>query len=326
MSVISHEIIDNWKKQYDGNNPLWAKYPQIGRDKADYIKTLVERDRPILHQICLQDTVPAQGRKPVYLATCGAPLAGKSTTLEQIMAVDSERYGNMAKIDPDRWGMALMANTYQDYLMGAGMIADAENYEQAQERAYDIARPGSNYLTLEMLNEAAERKLDIAHGTTMTSPHINTLLSTIKAQGYEIDLLLCSAEDDMRADAQQYRANVQGYYQSTPEDVKSKGIVFPQRMQTYFVMADNLSIFWREGVTENAIKAATYSNGQKTVHNEKAYENFVNKYEADRYTLAYPEQGEALYLCPFSRIEQAYSARHTNTHTSPGGLFLPSIK
>lgn len=201
MGVISQAVIDDWYSKYSEDSSLWEKYPEMKSEKSDLVTDLVERDRPIVHQICFQNAEPAEGRKPIYVATAGAPLVGKSTVIEQEIADNPERYGNIVKVDPDRWGMLFMVNTYHGHLMAASTVADAPDFQTAQGRAYDIARPGSNFLTLEVLNEAVDGNYDIAHGTTMTGPHIKSLLSGLKQQGYEIDLLLCGAEDDMRAEA-----------------------------------------------------------------------------------------------------------------------------
>lgn len=310
MSVIPDSVIDNWRSQYGDDSPLWTKYPEMRKEKSRLMSG-IELDRRVVHQACFRDARPAEGRKPVCVATAGAPLAGKSTVIEQEIIANPERYGNVVKVDPDRWSMLFMVNTYHAQLMSAAAIADAPDFQVAQSRAYDIARPASNILSLEILNEAVEGRYDLAHGTTMTGPNIRDLLSDLKRQGYEIDLFLCGAEDDMRADAQQYRAHVQGYYQSTPEEVKSKGIAFPKKMKDYFDLADNLVVFWRGGVTENAIKAAVYTGGSKTVLNQDAYESFVNKYEADRFALSRPEGGESVFLPSFADVEQLYLSRLT---------------
>lgn len=321
MSIIPQAVIDNWVSQYDESSDLWTKYPELTAEKSGLMKQLADLDRPILQQICFQNATPVTGRKPVYVATAGAPLAGKSTIIEQEMAANPARYGNIVKVDPDRWGMSFMTNAYHGHLMAAGTIANAPDFETAQSRAYDVARPASNYLTLEILNQAADANYDIAHGTTMTGPHIRSLINGLKDEGYEIDLMLCSAEDDMRADAQQYRANVQGYYQSTPEDVRSKGIAFPQKMADYFELADNLSLFWRDGVTENGIKAATYENGQKTILDQDAYDSFVNKYEADRHALATGQHGDIVKLPAFEDVEKLYTARFSSKATPNGPAY-----
>ena len=116
MSVIPLAVIENWQNQYDDNSELWADYPEFA-DKAAYIRALSDRDRPVLRDLCLRDVKAPEGRKPVYLATAGAPLAGKSTILEQVIADNQDRYGHLAKIDPDRWGMSYMVNTYHAFLM-----------------------------------------------------------------------------------------------------------------------------------------------------------------------------------------------------------------
>lgn len=320
MSVIPQKTIDDLLAQYDADSSLWQSYPELEDERNGLILELMALDRPIIHQVSFQASRPVVGRKPIYLATAGAPLAGKSTILEKEMSDNPERYGHAVKVDPDRWGISLMANMYHGHLMAAGMLANAPDFETAQRRAYDIARPASNIFSHENLNEAAAQGYDIAHGTTMTGPHIRSLLCALKGKGYEIDLLLCSAEDDMRADAQDYRSKVQGYYQSTPEDVRSKGQAFPKKVQDYFELADNLALFWRSDVTGNAVKAAVYTEGQKIILDQAAYDSFVNKYEADRYALANPEgEAEPVFLPSFVEVEQLYLSRFGPDGTPKAG-------
>jgi hypothetical protein len=188
-----------------------------------------------------------------------------------------------------------MVNLYQGYLMSAGMVAnvpDGEGFEYAQRRAYDIARPASNYITLELMNEAIEKKCHVVHGTTMTSPHAKSLLSSIRKQGYEIELLLCAAPDSLREKAAEYRSNVQGFYQASPEDVKSKGLDFPKRLKDYFEQADRFQLYWRGalsdksfddgGATEQAVKIAKGHNGVMDVLHKYGMQLFENYYEMAR--------------------------------------------
>lgn len=316
MSIIPKSVIDDWYKQYDENSPLWTQYPEIDRKT---VLELVEYDRQIVQVLCADSRKPylAPHDEPRHTATAGAPLAGKSTILDQTIAQSPERYAHSVLIDPDRYGMNLMAGTYHGYLMSAGMIANAPDYSYAQQRAYNIARPASNFITLELLNNAVEQQFDIVHGTTMTGGAIRSLMGSLKQKGYGIHLMLCGAEDSMRAEAQEYRARVQGYYQSTPEEVRSKGIAFPQKMADYFELADSLDIYWREDITANAIKAATYENGRRTILDQAAFISFTNKYEADRFILARPENGQPILLPAFSSIEQSYGQRRFSSPAAP---------
>lgn len=290
MHLIPQEVLDNWKAQYNDGSELWDKYPKFQKPIEEII-SLIESDLDVVNAVCVDNVNEvAKDKTPIYLATAGAPLSGKSTVLEQVM--QSARYKSIAsdgfaKVDPDRWGMLFMVHMYHNWLMSASTIADAPDFETAQKRAYDIARPASNYIALDILQFASENNYNIAHGTTMTSPHIGNMLQWLKEHGYRIDLLLCSAEDEMRAEAAEYRSGVQGYYQSTPEDALEKGLMFPQRMRTYFENADNLHLFWRAGVNEDAVHAATYSiqAGTTQIHNAESYGNFWNKYERDCHSL-----------------------------------------
>ena len=273
--IIPQFVIAGWMEQYDSGQ-LAEQYPEVNLTK---IVQLMSKDRPIVRDICFDGTTPTEQK--IYLATAGAPCAGKSTILEQVM-LSNNRYSNLVKVDPDRWGMLYMLYTYTAYMMGAAMTANAESYKAAQVRAYDVCRPASNILTLEIMNEAVDKGYSLVHGTTMTGAHVGSLMANLSEKGYEIDLIICMASDETRAQAAAHRSNVQGYYQSTPEDVREKGILLPQRMETYFLYADNLSFFWREDSTSNAVLVAKSMKGSNLeIIDEIGWSMLSSKHNAD---------------------------------------------
>jgi predicted ABC-type ATPase len=274
--VIPQSVISGWMTQYNSGSELEKKYPDIDLGK---IIDLMSKDRPIVRQICFEESAPAKNK--IYLATAGAPCAGKSTVLEQMMHFDG-RYRKLVKVDPDRWAMLFMLYTYVNYMMSPRMIASAKNYQDAQIKAYDVCRPASNIISLEIMNDAIENGYSVAHGTTLTSPHIAGLLQSLKNQGYEVHLLVCMASDETRASAANHRCTAQGYYQSTPEDVREKGILLPQRMQTYFEYADELGFFWRKGANENATLAAQIKGQKFEIVDHEAYQALVNYHDTSK--------------------------------------------
>lgn len=310
MSVIPDFVIENWKQQYDEGSELWAKYPEFDYMSRQMIRDLASRDEQTVRVAALPKGGFISQAAPLYLATAGAPLAGKSTVLDFNLASRPGLRDEAVKIDPDRWGMMFMANLYHGYLMSAGMVAnvpDGEGYSYAQQRAYDIARPASNYITLELMNEAVEKKCHIVHGTTMTSPHISGLLKSLRGEGYELELLLCAAPDHLRAEAAEYRANVQGYYQATPEDVKSKGVDFPKRLKDYFALADRLSLYWRDSqVTSRAAKVAVLQNGQMGVTDQHGFDYFANEYSSKRAFINASEEDEKKKLLDLPELTDMY--------------------
>lgn len=308
MGVIPEFVNTDWKKQYAPDSELFKKYEGLISGQA--IMALAEQDRKVINQMCRSSAYTRLDGKPIYLANTGAPLAGKSTILDKEIASNPKRYTQLGKADPDVWGMRFMVNLYTQYLMSPGMVANAPDFATAQQRAYDVARPASNYITNDNINYFVENRLSFAHGTTMTSPHVGKLLKSLKDAGYEIDLLVCGAEDEMRAEAAKYRSTEQGLYQATPEDVINKGLAFPQRMHDYFEFADNLKIFWRDDVTADAVHAATFSDGKIEVHSTDAYVRFTNKYDEDCVKLANPKDGsEPIRLPEFEVHEATYVSR-----------------
>ena len=93
-------------------------------------------------------------------------------------------------------------------------------------------------------------------------------------------MLLCGATDRLRGQLVEYRSTAQGFYQATPEDVKSKGEDFPRRLKDYFRLADKLTLHWQlighNFKNYDAVKAATFENGTMTVHHKKALKEFAS--------------------------------------------------
>ena len=273
-------VIDDWKNQYSVNSDVFTQYGLSVEEQSTFLE-LVARDEEICRNFAFANAKKPEGRNPIYLATAGAPLAGKSTELDRAVQDKDGEYYHTVRIDPDVWTMKTMIHSYQGHMMSQGLIADADSFKDAQIKAYDLCRPASNYYSLENMNEAVERKLDIAHGTTMTSEHAGKMLDNYKNNGYDIHLIVVAAPDDIRGEASSYRQKTQANYQSTPEDVISKGAAFHDRMSTYFEKADKLVLKWRTAVQGDAEVAAIYENGQKTVVNEEAYNDFVTFYQGD---------------------------------------------
>lgn len=311
MGVIPQNIIENWQAQYEPESDLWQKYPEL-LSHRDKIMQLIALDEEIIKQFAWMNVERPQGRAPFYIGTCGGPGSSKSTTLDQVLESDPQAFENVVKVDPDPWGLARMT-FLSGFLLSFGEIAKFDgHYEVAQRRFYDVGRPASNYSTLRVLNDAVHRGYDVAHGTTMTSPHVGGLLQSIKGAGHDIHLLVCSASDELRMELVQHRIGKQGNYQSTPEDVRNKGILLPQRMPIYFEAADTLLLFRKDKPFESANCIAQYADGQKGILDQTGYNAFIQQYHQAYQTLCEMQKaGEEVSLPPqnFAALEALYTAR-----------------
>jgi hypothetical protein len=319
MGVIPDVVNEALWDQYRPGSTLRNKYPEITRADWDNITNCIKADWPIVHQICVRGGSPDVDR-PIYLATAGSPGAGKSIILEQVMQAHPA-YADMVKTDPDIYAMRFMVNTIQDLLLSPGMVANAyengHDYAYAQRRAYDIARAASNIFANRILNDSITARYNVAHGTTMTGRI--TPMPAIKEAGYKIHLLLCYAPDDVRVEAVRLRAEEQANYQVTPEDVRDKGLMFPQRFESYFGTADYLTLFWRDEATGSAVVAARFENGRKTVVNPEAYAAFAQQFEADRVQLSLNATNDKDIIVPPSlgELEAGHARRLTPPSPSP---------
>lgn len=266
----------------------------------------IERDYQRIREELFLGKTPEQDKK-LYVATAGSPCAGKSTVLDQEVGGGNDpRYANAIVIDPDRYTMDYMF-TYRN-LLTAGKKAEL-GPEEAAKQAYDRARPGSNLISNTNLNEAFSRGYNIVHGTTSTTPFVGKFLQSLADEGYERRLLLCYAPDNMRVAAGEKRKGKEAHYQVDPSDFVEKGKAFPQRHEAYFANADHLVLFWKPQLEQNAIRAAEYRDGQKTILNQDAYDGYTQKYAADRQALA----AENIVIPAWGQIEQTYFSRYAGS-------------
>lgn len=268
--------------------PLFFSSEMIAVHLSGYTaeeKEAIERDRSVVRSICFPEQNEPSRRKPLYLATAGGPGSRKTSILESFLA--QQPYGSkIAYVDPDARTLLFMAHTYYNRSLAVGQLPFYPSYLAARKAAYEKWRGASNYIALTLLEEAFQEHRDIAHGTTSTGGHVDAFLSRVKEVGYEVSLLLCYADDELRKEAIAYRNAEQKFYQSTPEDGVSKGLLFPQRMPIYFAHADTLHLFWSDSLFSSPRLAARLEDGAMQVMDEEALDCFMAQFEKDRARLA----------------------------------------
>ena len=218
--------------------------------------------------------------KKHYVATAGGPGASKSTILETFL---QDQKLNYAYIDPDQRGLRYMMSTYLSD-MNLYTLSQHSSFAATLEKSYTKWRGASNYIANRLLNEAVDKGYAIAHGTTSTAKVMDKFYETLKKKGYEITLLLCASTDENRFNAIDQRAKVQGFVQSTREDVIKKGEGFFETMPLYFKWADQLYVYWVDDFQKGFVLSATYTQkeGLKIV-DEKGFTAFKNAYNTYRH-------------------------------------------
>jgi len=248
---------------------------------------LIEKDLQVVRSVCLEGTRNADTR--FYLATAGGPGARKTTILEKFLSTHPE-YQDGVYLDPDPRTLKFMVHTYYAQSLNSLAIASSENYDQTIKNAYDKWRAASNYIVLNLFEEAVAAGRSITYGTTSTGAHTPLFFSRLKDDGYNIVLLLCSGPDNMRKEAVEYRNKVVRFYQSSPEDAVAKGKLFSQRMGAYFEYADLMYLYWSDSLFAPERLAAIWRDGKLEVQDPEAMQCFIDKYEADRIALEMEEQ------------------------------------
>lgn len=246
-------------------------------------KQAIEKDLIVVQGVCFPEN-PQSKDHPIYIATAGSPGSRKTTILEKFLKSHSD-YADCIYLDPDPRALKYMVNTYISRSLSPLVISETKDYGTVIKNAYNKWRYGSTHICAALLEKAFQNRYDVAHGTTLTGDVVPRLLKTLKEAGYEITLLLCSAEDEFRVQAIQHRNEVQRFYQSSPEDAIAKGKFFPQRMETYFTYANKLYFFWSDSLDTPERLAASYEEGKLLIHDPLAWDCFVQKYEKDRQAL-----------------------------------------
>jgi Zeta toxin len=243
----------------------------------------IQKDLTIARSICLNSSQNTDMR--FYLATAGAPGSRKTTILEKFVASHPE-YQSGVYLDPDPRTLKFMAHTYYAQSLTPLVISQTGDYDQVIKNAYNKWAASSNYIALTLFEEATQEGRSIIYGTTSTGAHIPHFFARLKENDYKIILLLCSCSDALRYEAINYRNQVTRFYQSSPEDAVAKGKFFPQRMGAYFAYADLMYFYWSDDLFSPERLAAVWQNGKLEIHDSEAMQRFVDKYEADRATLA----------------------------------------
>lgn len=243
---------------------------------------LLNKDLDVVRSVCLDDTQNVQNR--FYLATAGAPGARKTTILERFLSLHPE-YQTGVYLDPDQRTLKYMVHTYYARSLNPLIIATTNNYDEVIEEAYNKWRSGSQYIVLSLLEESYANGRSITYGTTSTGVHIPNFFAKLKENNYKIILLLCSCPDDVRYQAVDYRNSVIRFYQSSPKDAVLKGVTFSQRMQSYFVYADQMYFYWSDSLFTPERLAGVWEDGKLVLHDSEAMQRFIEKYETDRQSL-----------------------------------------
>lgn len=249
---------------------------------------LINADLELIRLLAFRDKQAVSGGKnPSYIGTAGGPLSRKSTILEKVLE-EKPIYNNYVYLDPDQRGLKFMANTYIARSLSNLEIFKAQSLLDVRRNAYLHWRDASNYITNTLINEAYDKKFNIAHGTTLTGAVSTFFLKKLKERGYEITLLLSFASDSFRKEALEFRNDKQGFYQSTPSDFIEKANLFSERMKDYFEFADHIDLYWTEKMGDPIKIAASWNRGKKIkIEDKMSYGKIVNYYT--KYQVANPE-------------------------------------
>lgn len=258
LQRIEDEILSQLPKEY------FFKKSDLLDFLAEYSEEelmRIQNDFWHLHQVTFEHA----DRKPLYVATAGGPGSGKTTLLYHYM---DESPVHFAFIDPDRSCLFRMSSTYLwDKQLG-----------YLPEECYEKWRGASNFISNTLVGIALGEGYAIAHGTTLTSPHVVRSLKAIsKRFGYERELLHITADEALRIESVE-RVRERGEHQATDDDMANKGHRFFHMLMTYAGNFERIGFYYRPEM-EVVIQAALLDHGHLSVLDEEALEQIEQLHE-----------------------------------------------
>jgi hypothetical protein len=141
----------------------------------------------------------------------------------------------------------------------------------------------------------------------LTGSYVSEFLKKLKAEGYQITLVLCYCEDEIRKEAIEYRNNEQRFYQSSPEDAVAKGKFFVEKLSVYFQYADTLHLYWSDDLLVEEKSAAIFNKGEMIINEGCAcnLDRFIGKFDEDRDVLL----AEGKTIPSWDELVQLYMSR-----------------
>jgi hypothetical protein len=209
-----------------------------------------------------------------YVATAGAPTAGKSTVLEAYMAQSTVKY---VYADPDRSCLLNMMHTYKK---------DIADKKYTHDQAYQYWRDASNFLAYLFLSKALSEGYAIAHGTTSTSATVSEMFRQVRTKYSRTIRLLHVTCDQAVREASENVRRASGVVQCTWEDFNNKIVTFCTLLPLYLSL-DQVDFYWRDSLVNNACHAAKVNGGSVQVINQKAFDAIKELHDG------YKQQGYA---------------------------------
>lgn len=206
-----------------------------------------------------------------FMLSAGAPGAGKTMLLEQLVAND-KAFKAVMFMDPDERALKLMSRFIEDRRNFAKQFGDDDLVGLAL--SYTKWRWASNWVSNTMMNRAAEQGRDILLGTTATSPFMGVLYNNAHALGYESHTIIVCAPKEVREESARRRFEVEATRFTNDTDIKGK--MFYERLPDLMKHTHKFSLYWRSNASEGAVLAASGVHGAILIHNQAAFEAIYN--------------------------------------------------
>ena len=198
-------------------------------------------------------------KEKLAIMTAGAPGSGKTTQLKKDRAVRAAEGKTIAYICPDDVCLKAQTRTY------LADIAAGDQSKETRQAAYNKWRPGSNASAHLILGNLIRDQYAFYFGTTSTGKDTWRFFEFLQKQGYHIRLIHLSAPDAVRWGSIQERDKT--FVQTTEEDVRTKGLLLPERINdTFLKYADEIEFYYRGGVHEDAVHTATWLRKDNIQH------------------------------------------------------------
>jgi adenylate kinase family enzyme len=206
----------------------------------------------IYHKVISDNSNPTSVDEHVAIITAGAPGAGKTTLIQQVIKKNKLKGIHYSYICSSDVCLKNQTRTYKNELENSNKSL------VSRQNIFNKWNTGSKAATHLILGNLIRKNVSFYFGTTSTSPMSRKFFQFLKKNGYKIQLIYVATPTETRWESVHERNKT--FAQTTAKDVTKRGELLPQRLNdTFLSYADEITFYYRNKVHDHANLAALWT-------------------------------------------------------------------